>query len=161
MTDSTDGINVRSPHYYVAQTKTRCPNCGRPTEVVALALPSGHETLDAESDTGGEWQPGAGHAILFYVAGLNEPVQQQLRRLQSRYGLTTNPATQDAFWSNHCENCESLLDDYELHCEPGGFSPSNEAEAAKIQLLRVDEALEAAAAGYAFAPEFFELMRRR
>jgi hypothetical protein len=161
MADSTDDINVRSPYYYVAQTMTRCPRCGRLTEVVALALPSGHETLDPESDAGGEWQSVASNAILFYVAGLNEPVQQQLRRLHPRYGLAANAATQKTFWSNHCANCDSLLDDYELHCEPGGFSPSDETEAAQIHLLRVDQALEAAAAGYAYQPEFFELMRRR
>jgi hypothetical protein len=75
--------------------------------------------------------------------------------------LGSNPATQNAYWSNHCANCELILDDYELHCEPGRFAPSDEVEAARIQLLRVDETLEAAAAGYAFEPEFFELMRQR
>jgi hypothetical protein len=158
MTAPADEINVRSPYYYVAQTMTRCWHCRRATEVVAVVLPSGHETRDSDTDASGEWQPMGGHAMLFYVDGLNDPVRQRLRRLNPRYRLAANQATQHAYWLNHCEYCASLLDDHELHCEPGVFSPSDEAQAAQIQLLRVDEALEAAAAGYAFQPEFLELM---
>jgi hypothetical protein len=160
MTPPADDINVRSPYYYVAQTSTPCWHCGRATQVLAVALPAGHETRDSDSDASSEWQPMGGHAILFYVGGLSDPVRQRLRSLHPRYRLAANQATHNAYWSNHCEHCDSLLDDHELHCEPGVFSPCDEAQAAQIQLSRVDEALEAAAAGYAFQPEFFELMRQ-
>jgi hypothetical protein len=161
MTAPADDINVRSPYYYVAQTMTRCWRCGQATRVVALALPSGHETRESDSDTAAssEWQPMDGQAMLFYVDGLNDPVRQRLGSLYPTYHLAANQATRHSYWSNHCEHCDSPLDDHELHCEPGVFSPSDEVEATQIQLLRVDEALEAAAAGYAFQPEFFELMR--
>jgi hypothetical protein len=160
MTEPADDINVRSSYYYVAQTSTLCWHCGRASQVLAVALPSGHETRDSDTDASGGWQPMGGHAILFYVGGLSDSVQQRLCRLYPGYRLAANPAAQHAYWSNHCEHCDSLLDDHELHCEPGVFSPCDEAQAAQIQLLRVEEALEAAAAGYAFQPEFFELMRQ-
>ncbi len=53
-----------------------------------------------------------------------------------------------------------MLDDHDLFCEPeGAFLPTSHARAAAIQLLRIDEPLEAAAAGYACDPQFFESAR--
>ncbi len=53
-----------------------------------------------------------------------------------------------------------MLDDHDLFCEPeGAFLPTSQAQAAAIQLVRIDEPLEAAAAGYACDPQFFESAR--
>jgi hypothetical protein len=53
-----------------------------------------------------------------------------------------------------------MLADHDLFCEPGGaFLPTTELSAGLIQLLPIDEAFEAAAAGYAHQPEFFDAMR--
>ena len=53
-----------------------------------------------------------------------------------------------------------MLDDHELHCEPGAFMASSEEAAANIELVRIPEPFAAVAAGYAMEPEFFARMRK-
>jgi hypothetical protein len=54
-----------------------------------------------------------------------------------------------------------VINDDELHCEPGGFMPSDALEARAISLTRVRQAFGALASGYALEPEFFASMRVR
>jgi hypothetical protein len=65
------------------------------------------------------------------------------------------------YWANHCEHCGSMFSDDALHCEPGGFMPTQPAEAEAIVLCQVAEEFSANAAGYALDPEYFSLIRRR
>jgi hypothetical protein len=84
-----------------------------------------------------------------------------LNQLSQFFRLAHSAATLSSYWANHCEHCGTLLGDHELHCEPdGAFTPSSEAAAANIHLLRIQEPFEAVAAGYAFEPEFFGFMRK-
>lgn len=162
--------SVRSSTYYVARATAPCPECGLATRLLALALPPHHETLDAESsdgtrDGGGDvpddWRRSDANAFLFYVEQLPEDVQRRLEQLSSSFRLAQSAATQSIYWTNHCEHCGTLLGDHELHCEPGGaFAPSSEAAATNIELLQIDQPLQAAASGYALEPEFFRCMRR-
>ena len=161
--------NVRSPTYYVARTKVRCWHCGSSTGLLALAVPDGHETLDedAQADADGgksptdAWQPANANALLFYVGCLPDAVQGRLNQLLPLFRLSPSAATSSSYWANHCEHCGTLLGDHELHCEPdGAFMPSSEAAAAQIELLGMQEPLEALAGGYALEPEFFGFMRK-
>jgi hypothetical protein len=153
--------NVRSAGYYIAGTDTRCWYCGGTTRLLALAVPQDHETLDAGSEEGaGQWQPAGAAAFIFRLTRLAIGVQRRLLPFAPRFRLAHNQAMSDGCWANHCEHCDRVLDDQELHCEPGVFMPGSAAQAARIELLRIDEALEAAAAGYAPEPEFFQFMRR-
>ena len=161
---------VRSRTYYVACTTAPCSECGLSTRLLALALPPLHEILDAESSDGtgdcgegvpDEWQRSDANAFLFYVERLPEDVQRRLEQLSSHFRLAQSAATQSIYWANHCEHCGTLLGDHELHCEPdGAFAPSSEAAAANIELLQIDQPLQAASSGYALEPEFFRCMRR-
>lgn len=154
--------NYRSPNYSIARTDTGCWHCGRWTRVLALLLPEDHETLDPEA--AGEltgWQPAGANAFLFYVAYLPDDVQRRLVQLSATISAAHSEATANCYWANHCEHCGSLLEDHELHCEPGGaFMPCSEAEAQSIQLLRINEPFEALAAGYALEPEFIRFLRK-
>jgi hypothetical protein len=161
--------NIRSQTYYIARTHGRCWHCGLSTRLLALAIPDGHETLDedAQADAdGGEpasnaWQPANANAFLFYVGHLTDRVLGRLNQLSPFFRLAHSPATLSSYWANHCEHCGTLLGDHELHCEPdGAFMPSSEAAAANIHLVRISEPFQAAAAGYAFEPEFFGFMRK-
>jgi hypothetical protein len=161
--------NVRSQTYYVARTRVRCWQCGSPTGLLALAVPDDHETRDEDSpaDAGGgepaadAWQPANAQAFLFYVGSLPDGVQGRLNQLSRFFRLAHSAVTSSSYWANHCENCDSLLGDHELHCEPdGAFMPSSEAAAANIELLHIHEPLQAAAGGYAVQPEFFGFMRK-
>jgi hypothetical protein len=168
-TDVPDA-NVRSPTYYAARTSTTCWHCGSPTRVVALAVPPEHETLDVEAphETGEGadspphvWQRENGGAFLFYVEQLSDGVKRRLQRLSEHFRPAWSADTQGLYWANHCEHCEALLDDHELHCEPGGaFLPSSEAAASEVHLLHIREPFEAAAGGIALEPEFFAFMRK-
>jgi hypothetical protein len=168
--------NVRSQTYYVARTTAQCWRCGSPTCVLALALPPSHDTLEGndtgleEDDTSGGpddaqpapgmWQRADANAFLFYVERLPDEVQRRLHELSRSFHVAQSPATHSSYWGNHCEHCSALLGDHELHCEPdGAFAPSNEAAAANIELLEINEPFEAAVAGYALEPEFFRCMR--
>ena len=54
-----------------------------------------------------------------------------------------------------------MFSDDALHCEPGGFMPTQPVEADAIVLSQVAERFSADAAGYALDPEYFSLIRRR
>ena len=163
--------NVRAQSYFVARTHGRCWHCGLSTRLLALALPCNHETLDADTESEAHegcepaadaWQRAGVNAFLFYVGHLPAGVQNRLHQLQPLFRVGFSAATLNSYWANHCEHCGTLLGDHELHCEPdGAFMPSNEAAAANIQLVKIPEPFAAAAAGYAFEPEFFALMPRR
>jgi hypothetical protein len=152
--------SVRSPTYYVARTVRPCPYCGKPNRLLALALPPNHETLDTEAPKDGVWQTVRAHAFLFHVTELPDAVQRHLAQLLPLFRIARGTGTLNGHWANHCEHCGLSIDDQELHCEPGVFMPSDEAEAAGIQLLPIGEAFEAVAAGYALEPEYFRCMRR-
>jgi hypothetical protein len=176
--------NVRSQTFYVARNNARCWHCGESTRVIALAVPQNHEILDAgvDADTEGAdevagakaddrdqpvlvlldaWQRANADAFLFYVDHLPDAVGDRLKQISPPFRMAYSSVTLNSYWANHCEHCGTLLDDHELHCEPeGAFMPSSESAAAAIQLSSVQAPFEAAAAGYALAPEFFRFMRR-
>jgi hypothetical protein len=150
--------NVRSPAYYVARTRAECRHCGSPTRLLALALPQEHETLDVDSQV---WQRANTNAFLFHVEQLSDGVMHRIRELSEHFRPAHSTATNGLYWANHCEHCNELLEDDELHCEPdGAFLPSSEAAASEVHLLHVPEPFEAAAAGMTLEPEFFGFVRK-
>jgi ribosomal protein S14 len=167
------GANVRAPSYFVASTRARCPHCGLPTALLAVAVPPDHEILHEDGHEDGEddaedgaeaaaeaWQRAGLNAFLFHVHHLPDGVRDRLNQLSRRFRPAPCAATPNTSWVNHCEHCGRPLGDDELHCEPGVFMPSNEAAAANIELIRIQEPFAAVAAGYAVEPEFFAFMRQ-
>jgi hypothetical protein len=158
--NSLPDSNVRSNGYYVARTSGQCRHCGLSTGLLALAMPRNHETVDSDEQASDSWYCPEVHAILFHVELLSDAVQRRLKHVWPHFRLAYSAATLSSYWANHCEHCGTLLDDHDLHCEPdGAFVPSSEAAAKNIELLQVQEPFEAAAAGFAFEPEFFGYMR--
>jgi hypothetical protein len=125
---------------------------------LALAVPPAHELLDVDSEVAAKtedaWLPADIPAFLFFVTWLPDAVIHRLPEYLEDHRLEGAPDPLQSYWRNHCEHCGTPQDDEELHCEPGVFMPSNETEAANIDLIYVDEPFEAAAAGYAPDPEF-------
>jgi hypothetical protein len=168
--------NVRSQTFYVARSNARCWHCGEATRLIALAVPQNHEILEADTDAEevadaeadnrdqpapDAWQRANADAFLFYVEYLPDGVLDQLKQISPSFRMAYSAVTLNSYWANHCEHCGTLLDDHELHCEPeGAFMPSSESAATAIQLSNVRAPFEAAAAGYAPAPEFFRFMQR-
>jgi hypothetical protein len=167
MTDHDSGgeINVRSMGYWIALAAAACPHCCSQTRLMALAVPPLHETLSDPGEAGdGEaredtWEVAGCNAFLFYVEYLPQTVRRRLEHFSSGYRPAYSAAALASYWVNHCERCGALIDDHELFCEPAGaFLPTGPASASAIALVRVEEALEAAAGGYAIEPEFFDAM---
>jgi hypothetical protein len=147
--------NIRSSSYYIAETSVQCLSCDQWTRVLALALPAPHEVLIED-----EWQAANVSAFLFYVTELPEEVRRRLQT-SSFFRLSRMEDASDPCWANHCEHCDALVSDDELHCEPGGFMPGDAQEAQDISLFAIAEPFRAVAAGYAGDPEFFELIAKR
>jgi hypothetical protein len=124
---------------------------------VALVVPAGAESLGA---------------CLHYVEAIPESVQSRFHAVAPWYrpvgpGAGTdrdvgaggsagaNPI-QGSYWANHCEHCDALQDEYELHCEPGGtFMPASAAEAAqRLAFWDVAESFYAVAGGCSHDPPF-------
>lgn len=158
-------INYRSQTYSIARALQRCMCCARLTAVVGLVLPVGHATLEIDADAEQEpatdaWETAEGHALVFFVEYLPQAVQNRLRPLAQHYRLDASEQAGQSYWMNHCSFCGMKQEDFELYCEPeGAFVPISAAAAATIRLHDVPEPFEAQAAGYAFAPEFFEELR--
>jgi hypothetical protein len=151
--------NLRAPSYYIARTCVACPHCGAATLLTALALGAGHEARDDEL---GEWEAVQANAFCFYVAAVSRAVYRRLRRTAPNFKFVRSEGAGDGYWANHCQHCDLVISDEELHGEPGvhGFALCSEVHAANVDLMEVREAFEASAGGYALEPEFFALMRR-
>ena len=159
--------NVRSSSYFVALTTAECVHCRAATRLIALVLPPAHQIIAAdalderpEESAEDTWEAAHCSASLSYIGYLAESVQRRLREIAPAYRLAHGTATQGSYWANHCERCDALLHDHDLHCEPeGAFLPTNPESAAAIRLIRMDEPFEAAAAGYAYEPPFLPSLR--
>ncbi|HEX3602595.1 MAG TPA: hypothetical protein VHU43_00790 [Steroidobacteraceae bacterium] len=148
--------NIRSPRYYIAHTQAQCAHCGQWNRVLALALPPNHEMV-----VDGRWQTAGANAFLFYIADLPRAVSRRLTGLSPGFRLASGEGQRNSYWANHCKNCGRMFSDDGLHCEPGGFMPTQGEEAEAIQLSHVRQGFSAIAAGYALDPEFFGLIKKR
>jgi hypothetical protein len=159
-------VNVRSSNgYFIAQSTATCGRCSAATRVFAVALPLGHETpardpdVDCDELANDTWEAAGFGALLFYIERLPEAVQGRLTHLAPGLRLSYSTALQSAYWANHCQRCDLLLEDHELFCEPeGAFLPMHRAD--RIRLSRIDEPFEAHAAGYVLAPPSFDVWPR-
>jgi hypothetical protein len=163
----SNGANVRSSSYFIARAIRPCWRCSDPTPVLALALPPGHDLLEIDADAVSEalavdtWEAAELGAFLFYVEYLPAAVQARVRQLSQLYRRDYSRTTDSSYWMNHCRRCRALQGDHYLHCEPdGAFMPGTAAAAAAIVLMEIREPFEASAAGYAYEPDYFDVMRR-
>jgi hypothetical protein len=137
----------------------------------ALAVPPGHETLELDDDAQDEaqddapaldtWRVASNSAFLFFIEFIPDAIQSRLKQFTQPCRFIKSEAAVGGYWVNHCERCGSRFDDQELFCEPeGAFFPTNEFAASAIHLRTIEEAFEAAAAGYAHEPQFFDAMSK-
>jgi hypothetical protein len=162
---SKENINVRSDSYWIGRATGKCDCCRAETQLVALAVPPHHQSLELDPDIEADesvadhWEAAGWSAFLFYVEYLSEQVRRRLQGVSKGYRIAFSERTQGSYWANHCAACGALMEDHDLFCEPDGvFSPTTAESAAAVTLERVDEALEAGVAGYACDPEFLDSM---
>jgi hypothetical protein len=151
----------RSEAYWLAQVAVLCPCCGAATRVVGVALPANHETQGDAEDQGCGWQCVAANALLFFITQISRETECHLRQLAPGFRRADSGAAAESHWVNHCEHCGALLDDQDLHCEPGDtFVPLTAEQGSKIRLIEIHEPFEASAAGYSLEPAFLPFARR-
>jgi hypothetical protein len=151
----------RSRAYWLAQLAMLCPFCGAATRVAGVALPANHETLNDAAEQGCGWQMVAANALLFFITQLPRETQGHLQQLAPGFRRADSAAAAESHWSNHCEHCGALLDDQDLHCEPGDtFVPITAEQGSRIRLIEFHESFEGSAAGYSLEPGFLPFTRR-
>jgi hypothetical protein len=128
-----------------------------------VGLPVDHEVLDHDEDGGAPaWQSIAAGALLFYLEELPKSVERRLCILAPGFRLAHREAAPSPHWLNHCAHCNAVLDDQELHCEPGDtFVPISESAGSEIQLTEIHEPFQARAGGYSLATQFLSFARSR
>ncbi len=163
----SNDINIRSPSFLLGRTVGMCGHCRAAISLFALVVPPGHQALEPDHDAEDEklaayaWRFADHHAFLFHVEFLPINLQSRLRQLTQSDCFGFGDFATSAHWANHCEKCGFVQDDQELFCEPeGAFLPTSESAAGLIHLQTIREAFEAAAAGYAYEPQFFDAMSR-
>jgi hypothetical protein len=164
MADLNDGgsSNVRSGGYFIVRSIGECRRCQVSTPLIALALAPEHETLSMDADDGRQesipdtWENAACSALLFYIETLPDSVQRRLAEFSRAYRYAYSAETQGSYWANHCTSCGALLEDHELFCEPdGAFLPMSGDITADLELIWIEEPIEAVAGGYSCDPAFF------
>ena len=161
-------MNVRANSYVVLLTVAICRSCGLPTRLIALMLPPDHQALlegttqsEDEESWPGTWESPASSALLFFVGDVSNAVRRCVLDIAPAYRPASADESQDSYWANHCEHCDSRFDDQELFCEPNGaFLPTNPSAAAAIDRMQINEPIEAAAAGCAYEPQFISRLHQ-
>ena len=140
--------DVRSNRYWVVSGETYCWKCDQPTEVYALAVPPGHETLSDDDGDGDdeEWVRQDALQFLMYVSDMDNGVLAELQQRCPGWTRDYSKTTESHYWMNHCQHCRMKQGDFPLHSEPGGaFFPTDEAELKRLTFHRVHRPLHACA----------------
>jgi hypothetical protein len=151
----TEETNVRSAAYLLVQSVAVCGRCLQPTSAFSLGLLPGHER-----QVDGKWESVDAGVLLFYVDYLPPEVILVAQELSRHFRLDYSTPTGTEHWMNHCENCGEVLEDHDLHCEPGGaFLPLDPRDAERILLVEVRESFSARVRGCSDDLPFFTSMQ--
>jgi hypothetical protein len=163
----SNDVNYRSPTYCIARGLQRCEQCARLFPVAGLAMPPGHETLEDDAqaaetpEPAQRWHVSEAGALLFFIEYLPLAVQHRVSLLTPHYRLDYGESASQWYWMNHCAYCGLKHGDFDLYCEPGGaFLPLSATARARMRLYEILEPLAAQAAGYVYAPEYFNDLDR-
>jgi hypothetical protein len=159
----TDLPNIRSNAYFIATTTVTCERCRGPSPVCGIALPAGHETLEADDETDEEfWEASEDPTFVCYLDYLLPTVAARILERSANYRYAYRRRTQSFYWVNLCPYCDAKLGDYEAFCEPGqGFTPLTREDATAIMLERIEEPFAATAGGWSLGVDLFEFMTFR
>jgi len=152
-----EAFNIRASSYFVLRAAHRCDACGSVSPVIALAVPPGHESTeadleldDADADSPGldpqafrdwlfapvQWQTIPGPAMISSTRALAPGVAQTLSALAP--GYRPNPE-RSGEWSNFCEHCDKPIWDGALYPTTGqAFCPGGPEAAAQVSAQQVD-----------------------
>ena len=154
MAKTNDGSdpNVRHTKYHIVESRIACPGCSMVSAVFAFALPAGYESLNAVDDEPDDpnemWEKTDFAAVLSYVEYLSEAVADRIRAMTAHYRLESDSEGGGRFWRNHCEHCQTYIEEELLHGDiDGPFGPLGAELSGAIRWHRVREPFEAWAGG--------------
>lgn len=162
-------FRIRSPHYFLVESKSDCWKCGNRTRVFAFMLPEVHEQFQHSEDDEdefslasnlGSWESYGYRGTISGVYGLSSLVAQQLRLHTEHYKSAYSKTAGRSYYMNHCEQCGAKLGDFFMHGEPGGaFFPTSPTQASRIILRKINAKFNAnGSIGYT-TPDFMEYMQ--
>jgi hypothetical protein len=147
--------NIRSAAYFLAQSVAACGRCSQPSPAFSFGLLPGHQRQVDE-----RWESVDTSVLLFYIDYLPPEVISVAQELTSHYRLDYSRLTETEYWVNHCQHCDALLEDHDLHCEPdGAFLPLSTRDAERILLVEVREPFSARVRGCSENLLFFASMQ--
>ena len=137
--------NVRSPCWYIAQTKGVCWKCHEHTLLTSILLPEGHQTLEAgEGSDETYWLTQLRPAFIFYIDDIPHDNLTNLQNVKHYLSKTFSKTTKSKYWMNHCQHCSAKQGDFQMHCEPNGyFCRLDPDKAAEIFLYKMDQSFTA------------------
>lgn len=128
--DKSNNVNIKAPHYYIAQSFRNCWECSFKSQVYAIVLQPE--------------RPGEYAKILYFLQYLNEGAKKRLEKLTPYYSCDTTSMVDFFYWMNHCQQCKAKFGDFETIEEYSSpFRPKSIDEAKGINLHYVKEPLEA------------------
>lgn len=131
---------LRALHYAFLLSSQECWKCHRPTPVVGILVPTGHETrwVDDDPDSN-EWEPQESASLVSNISRLAPTVLDRAQSLSSHYG-PGHTKTGGSYLMNSCAHCQAAQGDFFLYSEPdGAFFPTTPAGIANIQVIPIDE----------------------
>lgn len=131
-------IIIRAPFYLAINTR-KCLKCRYETSVISLYSDNFYHLNYENEESGYEtFQKVRAKSFFCDITYLDKDVLQFLKQNVSFFKLGFSETTNEKYWANHCEKCNSLLADYYNHLEPGGpFYPVTEEECKKMLLIRL------------------------
>lgn len=156
-----NGPNMRADYYFIAATTRACWHCRKITKIHGFILPSGLKHLYiAEDPKEDEWEIYDAPSLLSYITDLSATVSARMAEQNQHYRMTYCDNAQLFYWMNHCEHCQSRLDDSTTFCELGqGFVPSTPEAAALIKLIPINESFAAHVGTHSIGIELFKYMQ--
>ncbi|WP_211442434.1 hypothetical protein [Collimonas humicola] len=139
----SDDETILSPWFLLAESVEECWSCGSDTRVFAVLLPNVEDGAKAGND-GDDNTSAPTPCSLSNISDVNDAVETYLKGLSPHFFPDYSGTAGQTYWMNHCEKCLTKIGDFYLHSKPGhAFFPVTDKEIHKIQLHRIDIALEA------------------
>lgn len=132
--------DLRSDHFYIAEANKKCYKCNKMTIVYTFLLDTFEYTYAIEEIDGNEnfktfWVQQSTPSFINNITALNGAAKQAMMNYTNNYHMKGI-----RYFGNHCDHCDALQGDYNLHVDPGGaFRPMDENDLKTIKLFKIEE----------------------
>lgn len=135
-----DGLNLQADYFYIAEVQRECWKCKRETKVYSFLLEyfqfaEAIEEMEGNNNWKEFWVEQSYPSFISKITKLNKQAQLALHSFTDKFKISRSN-----FFTNHCEHCNALHEDFYLHVEPSvAFCPTSEKEIKNIKLYKVNK----------------------